>query len=158
VRARQRSAATILGVLPLLACALAPAPRPGPARVEVAWSLCRITTTPEGHDLDDGPLVVDLVARGATPERVAVGRVSGSCWPSGPGTPPPLVCRDPHVARRTSISARRAGHGLIVERRDQATDADGRDTVPQAPFVQVAALTVPPDAELVYGASPACPD
>jgi len=151
----------MLGALPLVACATAPAqppaPRLGPPQVVVAWSICAVDTTPDGRDLDDGGVSVTLFARGATPERAVIGHVTGSCWPSGPGTPPPLDCRDPHVDRRTAITARRAERTLIVERRDQPTDADGWSTAPEAPAVEVAALVLPVGAELAAGRAPSCP-
>jgi hypothetical protein len=97
---------------------------------KVAWRVCPVTRSAEGHDIDDGGVNVgfDVDLRGL--RRVALGHFPGSCL-SEPARPATLVCSDPHVDVRYELRWVRLASGrLVVEQRELPVPTDD---APQAP-------------------------
>jgi hypothetical protein len=112
----------------------------------VNWRVDRVTHTRNGADVDDGPIYVSLLMRGAQTATIGIGdgvggcstnpssHAAAACTESLSGTlVTRLVCGgDAHVDRVVCFGAIRAGNRIYVSRHEYDVPvADGNDGEPR---------------------------
>jgi hypothetical protein len=128
-----------------------------PGAVEIEWSVCPMTRTPGGLDVDDGGVEVVLIARGARPERLVVGRFPAECTSSESGAGFRLSCRDVHIDLGWVAAAVRGGDGsLSVEEIKYPLDERGAIAGDPVSRRALGTVTLPAGVRLVFRSEIAC--
>jgi hypothetical protein len=159
----QSALTVLLLVLGLgFACADFGAPSAGragakPGAVEIAWSVCPITRTPGGLEVDDGGVEVVLIARGARPDRLVVGRFPAECTSSESAAGFRLSCRDVHIDLGWVAAAVRGGDGsLSVEELKYPLDERGAIAGDPASRTALGTVMLPAGVRPVFRPEIAC--
>jgi hypothetical protein len=145
----------LLGV----AAALAAGCAHRPLAVLLSFSVCPVTRTPDGHEVDDGG--VDVVANVSTDVAAGVAGVARDHFPGAcsvvlaPGGLPVLACADPHVDIRYELGwTRPKARLLVLERREVPTPPEGAGGATPTSTARRAVAEVPIDRAAWIRAAP----
>jgi hypothetical protein len=120
---------------------------------ELSFSVCPVTRTAGGLDVDDGGVDVVAIIGGSRPRQIAAGHYPGWCR-SAPGPLPALECGDPHVDIRYFLSWSRPAPGSLAVTRREVPDDDRQPATTET----LATVSIAPEARAIAGQRRACPD
>jgi hypothetical protein len=154
----------ILAAVFALGCAGPRSERADLQVTHVGWSVCPITRSPQGQDLDDAGVLIAVVVRGGV--GVPVGRLPGICLQrerrDAPTELAALECRDPHRDDVLVVRLLRLPDGDVAVEQEQLPEEQDRPGASEpsehAPLrhTRLGTIRVPPGARVMLERGTPC--